>query len=121
MDDFVLVFFDNILIYSQIKEDHEKHLRHVLETLRRAQVYAKHSKCSFFVEKIAYLGYIVSKDGLIANPTKIEAVNQWPIPKFVSKVRGFLGLIGWCRIFIKGYSLIVGPLTQLTRKGKPFI
>ena len=75
----------------------------------------------FFVEKVAYLGYIVFKDGSITNLAKIEAVNQWPLPKFVSKVRGFLGLTGWCRIFIKGYALITGPLTQLTRKGKPFI
>ena len=121
LDDFVLVFFDNILIYSQTKEDHERHLHHVLETLRRAKLYAKQSKCSFFVEKVAYLGYVVSKDGLTADLAKIEAINQWPIPKNISKVRGFLGLIGWCKIFIQGYALIAGPLThQLTRKGKPF-
>ena len=75
LDDFFLVFFDDILIYSQTKEDHEKHLRHVLETLRRAQLYAKRSKCSFFVEKVAYLGYIVFKDGLIVDLAKIEAMN----------------------------------------------
>ena len=75
LDDFVLVFFDNILIYSQTKEDHERHLRHVLETLRRAKLYAKRSKCSFFVEKVAHLGYIVSKDGLTVDPAKIKAVN----------------------------------------------
>ena len=111
LDDFVLVFFDNILIYSQIEEDHERHLRHVLETLKRAKLYAKRSKCSFFVEKVAYLGYIVSKEGLTADPTKIKAINQWLIPKSISKVRGLLGLIGRCRIFIKGYALIAGPLT----------
>ena len=121
LDDFVLVFFDDILIYSQTKEDHERHLRHVLETLRRAKLYdAKRSKCSFFVEKVAYLGYIVSKEGLTADPKKIEAVNQWPIPKFVSKVKGFLGLTEWCKIFIKGYALIARPLTRLTKKSKPF-
>ena len=91
-----------------------------METLRRVKLYAKHSKCSFFVEKVAYLGYIVSKEGLTADPAKIEAINQWPIPKSVSKVRGFLGLIGWCRIFIKGCALIAGPLTQLTMEGEPF-
>ena len=122
LDDFFLVFFDDILIYSQTKEDHEKHLRHVVETLRRAQMlYAKRSKCSFFVEKVAYLGYIVSKDGPKANSAKIESANQWPIPKSVSEGRIFLGLIGWCRLFIKVYALIVGPLTQLTRKGEPLI
>ena len=76
LDDFVLVFFDDILIYSQIKEDHERHLSHVLETLRRAKLYAKCNKCSFFVEKVAYLGYIVSKDDLTIDPAKIEAVKQ---------------------------------------------
>ena len=74
LDDFVLVFFDDILIYSQTKEDHEKNLRHNLKTLRRAQLYAKHSKCLFFVEKVAYLGYIVSKDGLTIDLPKIGAV-----------------------------------------------
>ena len=63
---------------------------------------------------------IVSKEGLTADPAKLEAVNQWPIPKSVSEVKGFLGLTGWCRIFIKGYALIARPLTQLTRKGEPF-
>ena len=115
------MFFDNIQIYSWTKEDHEKHLHHILETLKRDQLYAKRNKCSFFVEKVAYLGYIVSKDGMTADIAKIEVVNQWPIPKSISKVRGFLRLTGWCRIFIKGYAFIAGPLTQLTRKGKPFI
>ena len=76
-------------------------MSHILETLRRAQLYAKGNKYSFFVEKVAYLGYIVSKDGLIADSAKMEVINQWPNPKFISEIKGFLGLTGWCRIFIK--------------------
>ena len=120
LDDFVLVFFDDILTYSETKKEHEAHLRHVLETLRKAKLYAKRSKCSFFVDKVDYLGYVVSKDGLSADPAKIKAVIKWPIPKNVTDVRGFLGLTGWCRIFIKNYALIAGPLTKLTQKDGPF-
>ena len=74
LDDFVLVFFDDILVYSKTKEDHEQHLRHVLEIFRKAKLYAKRSKCSFFVEKVVYLGFIVSKDGLSPDPAKVEAI-----------------------------------------------
>ena len=86
LDDFVLVFFDDILVYSKTKEDHEQHLRHVLEILRKAKLYAKRSKCSFFVEKVVYLGFIVSKDGLSLDPAKVEAIVSRPIPRNVSKV-----------------------------------
>ena len=97
LDDFVLVFFDDILIYSENLEDHEQHLRHVLEILRKAKLYAKKSKCTFFKDKVAYLGYIVSKEGISLDPAKVEAVINWPIPRNVSEVRGSLGLMGWCR------------------------
>ena len=92
----------------------------MLETLRKAKLYAKRSKCSFFVDKVNYLGYVVSKDGLSGYPAKIEAVIKWATPKNVTNVRGFLGLTGWCRIFIKNYALIAGPLTKLTQKDEPF-
>lgn len=121
LDDFVLVFFDDILVYSKSKEDHEQHLRHVLGILRKAKLYAKLSKCSFFVEKVAYLGFIVSKDGIFPDPAKVEAVVSWPVPKNVSEVRGFLGLTGWCRVFVEKYAFIAGPLTELTKKEEPFL
>ena len=121
LDDFVLVFFDDILIYSENKEEHEQHLRHVLEILRKSQLYAKKSKCTFFVDKVAYLGFIVSKDGLSLDPAKVEAVVSWPRPRSISEVRGFLGLTGWCRVFVKNYALIYGPLTELTKKDEAFI
>ena len=120
LDDFVLVFFDDILIYSEDPEDHERHLRHVLGILREAKLYAKKSKCTFFVDKVAYLGFIVSKDGISPDPAKVEAVVKWPIPRSVSEVRGFLGLTGWCRIFVKEYAFITAPLTQLTKKDEAF-
>ena len=121
LDDFVLVFFDNILIYSQNKEEHKHHLCHVLEILRKAKLYAKRSKCTFFVYKVAYLVFIVSKDGISPNPTKVEAIVSWPIPCNVSKVHGFLGLAGWCRVFVKEYAFITKPLTQLTKKDKDLL
>ena len=74
LDDFVLVFFDDILIYSENKEKHEQHLHHVLEILRKAKLYAKKSKCTFFVDKVAYLGFIVSKNRISPNPAKVEAI-----------------------------------------------
>ena len=116
LDDFVLVFFDDILIYSENPKDHERHLQHVLGILREAKLYAKKRKCIFFKDKVAYLGYIVSKEGISPHPPKVEVVVNWPIPRNVSEVRGFLGLMGWCRIFVKDYAIITAPLTQLIKK-----
>ncbi|MCO5606545.1 hypothetical protein L7F22_060733 [Adiantum nelumboides] len=121
LDNFVLIFFDDILVYSKTREEHEQHLRQVLEILRTAKLYAKRSKCLFFVEKEACLGFIVSKDGISLDPAKVEAVVRWPIPQSVSKVRGFLGLTGWCRIFIQDYALIFKLLTELTQIDETFI
>ena len=90
LDDFVIVFFDDILIYSKDPQDYKHHLWHVLGILREAKLYAKKSKCTFFKEKVTYLGFIVSKDGISLDPAKVEAVVEWPIPLNVSKVRGFL-------------------------------
>ncbi|MCO5597301.1 hypothetical protein L7F22_051377 [Adiantum nelumboides] len=94
LDNFVLVFFDDILVYSKTREEHEQHLHQVLEILTTVKLYAKRSKCLFFVEKVAYLGFIVSKDGISPDPAKVEAVVKWPIPQSISEVRGFLGLTG---------------------------
>ena len=90
LDDFVLVFFDDILVYSKNKDEHQEHLRKVLQLLRENQLYAKRSKCTFFTNKVEYLGFIVSKDGVLTNPAKIKAMVDWPQPKNVRQVHGFL-------------------------------
>ena len=92
----------------------------MLEILRGAQLYAKKSKWTFFVDKVAYLGFLVSKDGIFPDPDKVEAIVRWPIPRIVSKVCGFLGLVGWYRVFVREYAFITKPLTQLTRKDEDF-
>ena len=83
-------------------------------------MYAKKSKCTFFVDKVVYLGFIVSKDGISPDPNKVEAIVSWPIPHIVFKVCRFLGLVGWCRVFVREYTFITKPLTQLTRKDEDF-
>ena len=88
--------------------------------LRGAKLYARKSKCTLFVHKVAYLGFIISKDGISPDLAKVEAIVSWPIPRNVLEVRGFFGLIGWCRIFVREYAFITEPLTQLTKKDEAF-
>ena len=106
--------------FTQRTRKSKQHLCHVLEILRKAKLYAKRSKCTFFVDKVAYLGFIVSKYGISTNPAKVEAIVSWPIPCNISKVCGFLGLACWCRVLVKEYAFIIKPLTQLTRKDEDF-
>ena len=120
LDDFVLVFFDDILIYSKDPAEHENHVRQVLQLLREHKLYAKKSKCTFFSEKVEYLGFVVSKDGVSTDPSKVEAVVNWPQPKSVREVRGFLGLTGWYRVFIMSYAKIASPLTKILKKNNYF-
>jgi hypothetical protein len=108
---------EDILIYSKSKEEHEHHLRMVLQVLREHQLYAKLSKCSFYQKQIHYLGHIISKDGIAMDPEKIEEIRDWSAPNNVTKVRLFMGLAGYCRIFIQGFSNIAHPITSLQRKG----
>ena len=120
LDKFVIVFIDDILIYSRSKEDHVEHLRTVLKILKQKKLYAKFKKCEFWLDKIAFLGHIVSSEGISVDPSKVEAVENWPKPKSVSEVRSFLGLAGYYRRFVEGFSKIASPLTQLTRKDVKF-
>jgi hypothetical protein len=120
LDKFVIVFLDDILIYSKSEEEHEHHLRMVLQVLRERQLYAKLSKCSFYQKQIHYLGHIISKDGIAVDPKKIEAIREWLEPKNVTEVRSFMGLAGYYRIFIEGFSKIAHPNTSLQRKGVKF-
>jgi hypothetical protein len=120
LDKFVIVFLDDILIYSKSEEEHEHHLRMVLQVLRERQLYAKLSKCSFYQKQIHYLGHIISKDGIAVDPEKIEAIREWSSPKNVTEVRSFMGLAGYYRRFIEGFSKIAHPITSLQRKGMKF-
>jgi hypothetical protein len=98
-------------------DEYERHLRMVFETLVRHKLFAKQSKCKFASSEIEYLGHIVSGQGVHANPSKVESMIKWPKPNTLKSLRGFLGLTGYYRRFIKGYGAIAGPLTRLLKKG----
>ncbi|KAL5764630.1 hypothetical protein ACOSQ2_017224 [Xanthoceras sorbifolium] len=109
---FILVFFDDILIYSKSWQEHLSHLRTVLKILVTNSLYAKESKCQFGVRQVDYLGHVISEDGVAVDPTNIQAVMEWPIPTTAKGVRGFLGLAGYYRKFIQGFGNIAAPLTK---------
>ena len=120
MDQFVVVFIDDILVYSRDEQEHEQHLKIVLQTLREKKLYAKLSKCDFWLKEVSFLGHIVSAEGIRVDPAKIEAIINWKPPQSVTKVRSFLGLAGYYRKFVKGFSVIASPLTKLFKKGVKF-
>ena len=117
MDKFIVVFIDDILIYSKSEEEHQQHLKLTLQILREHQLYAKSKKCEFWKNSLAFLGHIVSKEGIGVDPSKIEAVVNWPRPTSVTEIRSFLGLAGYYRRFVEGFSQLSNPLTRLIRKG----
>lgn len=117
LDKFVVVFIDDILVYSPDEESHSQHLKLVLEVLRDQQLYAKFSKCEFWLTEVAFLGHVISGEGIKVDPSKIEAVSRWNTPQSVTEIRSFLGLAGYYRRFIKDFSRLAAPLTLLTRKG----
>ncbi|KAJ6811857.1 uncharacterized protein M6B38_151055 [Iris pallida] len=120
LDKFVIVFIDDIFIYSKNEEEHEKHLRIVLQTLREEQLYVKLSKCEFWLDQIPFLGHIISEEGISVDPKEVDAVKSWPTPKSVAEIRSFLGLAGYYRRFVEIFSRIAEPLIRLTRKEKKF-
>lgn len=117
----VLVFMDDILIYSKSLDEHKQHLTAVLDILREHKLLIKPSKCSFVTQQLEYLGHIIGAEGVCTDPSKIEVVQQWVPPTNVKQLRGFLGLSGYYRKFIKGYSVISRPLSDLLKKNTPFI
>ena len=121
LDKFVVVFIDDVLVYSKNKEEHEEHLRIVLQTLRDRQLYAKFSKCQFWLSEIAFLGHVISAEGIQVDVSKVKAITEWKPPKNVSEVRSFLGLAGYYRRFVEGFSSIASSLTKLIRKDVPFV
>ncbi|GJX94204.1 putative reverse transcriptase domain-containing protein [Tanacetum coccineum] len=121
LDKFVIVFIDDILIYSRNEEEHANHLRIILELLRKEKLYAKFSKCDFWIHIVQFLGHLIDSQGLHVDPAKIEAVKNWTSPTTPTEVRQFLGLAGYYRRFIEGFSKIAKPLTKLTQKNKSYI
>jgi len=118
---FSLVFFDDILIYSSSYEEHLQHITKVLAILQRDQWQAKMSKCAFAQEKIAYLGHVISAEGVSTDETKIDNIRDWPTPTNLKELRGFLGLTGYYRKFIKHYAILSQPLSALLKKGVLFV
>ena len=115
LDRFMLVFLDDIFIYSRSESEHISHLREVLEVLRREKLYLKPSKCEWMLPEVEFLGHRIGRDGLAVDPHKVDAVKQWPTPTNVSELRSFLGLAGYYRRFLEQYSKIALPLTELTK------
>ena len=113
LDKFVVMFIDNILVYSQNEEEHAEHLRIFFTRLRDNQLYAKFSKCKFWLNKIPFLGHVLSGDGISVDPTKVQEVLEWKAPTTVTEVRSFLGLAGYYRRFILDFSKITKPMTRL--------
>jgi hypothetical protein len=120
LDKFSIVFLDEFLVYSKLEEENEHHLRMVLQVLREHQLYAKLKKCLVYQNQIHYLGNNISKEGIAVDPERIEAIKGWKTPKNVTEVRSFMGLAGYYRRFIVGFSRIANPITFLQRKGVKF-
>ncbi|GJZ58399.1 putative reverse transcriptase domain-containing protein [Tanacetum coccineum] len=120
LDKFVIVFIDDILIYSKHKQEHEEHLKLILELLKKEELCAKFSKCEFWIPKVQFLGHVIDSQGIHVDPAKIESIKDWASPKSPIEIRQFLGLVGYYRRFIEGFSKIAKPMTKLTQKKVKF-
>jgi hypothetical protein len=120
LDKFVVVFIDDILIYSKNLEDHARHLHVVLQRLRDHHLYAKFSKCEFWLDTVKFLGHTISSDGISVDSSKIQEVLDWKPPKLVHQIRSFLGLAGYYHRFIPDFSRIAKPMSELLKKGVKF-
>lgn len=121
LDRFVIVYLDDILVYSPDEATHAQHLRLVLQRLRDNKLYAKASKCEFYKASVEFLGHVVDADGMRPDPKKVAAVQEWPRPTTVSELRSFLGLASYYRRFVEGFSRLTAPLTELLRKNTPYV
>jgi hypothetical protein len=120
LDKFVMMFIDNILVYSRSEEEHEEHLHLVLSKLREHSLYAKLSKCEFWLEQVAFLSHIISKGVIYVDPSKVQDVLSWNAPTSVGDIWSFLGLVGYYQRFIEGFSKISKTMTELLEKDKKF-
>jgi hypothetical protein len=121
LDQFVVVFRDDILVYSATREDHEEHLKAVLSILREKKLFAKFKKCKFWLKDVSFLGHVISEARVAVDPKKIEAMINWERPSNVNEIRSFRGLAGYYQRFVEGFSKLSGPLTALTKKNARFI
>nr|GEV31636.1 putative reverse transcriptase domain-containing protein [Tanacetum cinerariifolium] len=112
----MIVFIDDILIYSKDEKDHEENLKAILELLKKQESYAKFFKCEFWIPKVQFLGHLIDSQGIHVDPTKIESIKEWASPESPTETRQFLGLAGYYRRFIEGFSKIAKPMTKLTLK-----
>ena len=120
LDQFVIVFIDDILLHSGSKEKHTEHLKIVLQTLCDQKLYTKFSKCEFWLDRVVFLSHVVSAEGVSVDPQKIETIVKWDRPTTATEVRSFLGLTGYYHRFMEGFSKIAVPLTSLTKKNAKF-
>ncbi|GJU41508.1 reverse transcriptase domain-containing protein [Tanacetum coccineum] len=120
LDKFVIVFIDDILIYSKNKQEHGEHLKLILELLKKEELHAKFSKCEFWIPKVQFLGHVIDSEGIHVDPAKIESVKDWASPKSPTEIRQFLGLAGYYRRFIEGFSKISKPMAKVTKKNVKF-
>ena len=117
---FVLIYIDDIIIFSKSIEEHLTHLEEVFRRLREANVKLNPKKCSFVKQKVEYLGHVVTPDGVMPNPEKVRVVRDFPVPKNLKELRTFMGLANYYRRFVKGFAYIANPLNALTKKGSMF-
>ncbi|GJV49708.1 reverse transcriptase domain-containing protein [Tanacetum coccineum] len=120
LDRFVIVFIDDILIYSKSRKEHEGHLKLILKLLKEEELYAKFSKCEFWLSKVQFFGHVIDSEGIHVDPAKIESIKDWASPKTPTKICQFLGLPSYCQRFIEGFSKIARPMTKLTQKSVKF-
>jgi len=121
LDKFVVVFIDDILVYSKNKKEHAEHLRIVLTRLREHQLYAKFSKCDFWLKEVQFLGHVLSAEGVAVDPSKVKDVLDWKPPTTVHQVRSFLGLVGYYRRFILDFSKVSKSITELLKNQVKFV
>ncbi|GKB22387.1 putative reverse transcriptase domain-containing protein [Tanacetum coccineum] len=120
LDRFMVIFIDDILIYSRSRKEHEGHLKLILKLLKENELYAKFSKCKFWLSKVQFLGHVIDSEGIHVDPAKVESIKDWTSPKTPTEIRQFLGLAGYYRRFIEGFSKIARPMTKLTQKSVKF-